>query len=292
MDKSDLSAALPKLLKNAVRITAGGETSSPLDSRFGSNPMLPADFVWPYYEGETWDGVKASRPLAFLCQINLADAAPYDTEGLLPDHGMLSVFYELTSLRWGYDPDDLGCVRVYWFEDTDKLTLTAPPAGVTDQNGEEIVIPPYAITFTSEANVPSMTEYEEDWHFWTEERTALYEAESAGLGVPPYEDPSRVHKLLGYANPIQGDLLRECELVSRGYYLGDGAYREAMTEEEYADAMAHRSDWVLLMQIGTIGGYPDFELMWGDMGCVYIMIKKDDLAARRFDAVRLVLQCG
>ena len=35
-----------------------------------------------------------------------------------------------------------------------------------------------------------------------------------------------------------------------------------------------------------------FELMFGDCGRVYFCIRKEDLAARRFDRVWLILQCG
>lgn len=34
------------------------------------------------------------------------------------------------------------------------------------------------------------------------------------------------------------------------------------------------------------------ELMWGDSGCVYFWIRKQDLAARRFDRCWAILQCG
>ncbi len=32
--------------------------------------------------------------------------------------------------------------------------------------------------------------------------------------------------------------------------------------------------------------------MFGDCGCIYFYIRKEDLAARRFDRVHLCLQCG
>jgi len=35
----------------------------------------------------------------------------------------------------------------------------------------------------------------------------------------------------------------------------------------------------------------DFELMFGDCGSIYFYIRKEDLAARRFDRVWLIQQC-
>jgi len=292
MNCPDIRTAITALAKNAIRMKNGGNAESPLSSRIGGNPAVPANFKWPYYNGETWDGKGANRPLSFLCQINLSECAPFDTDMLLPDHGILSVFYELASLKWGYDPEDKGCVRVYWFENTDALAQRAAPMGTVDLNGEEVKIPVFPITFSSEVNLPSITEYIASSGLEFPEVYDAYEKLAPSLGISLDEDPSRITKLLGYADLIQNDILSEAELVTRGYYLGDGEYRNKMTDEEYADAMAHRGDWVLLCQIGTIGGYPDFELMWGDMGCIYIMIKKEDLAARNFDNVWLVLHCG
>ena len=54
---------------------------------------------------------------------------------------------------------------------------------------------------------------------------------------------------------------------------------------------AAAGDWVLLFQMGTVED-EDFELMWGDCGCIYFWIKKQDLAAGNFDRVWLILQCG
>ncbi|NNJ25645.1 hypothetical protein LzC2_17180 [Planctomycetes bacterium LzC2] len=35
-----------------------------------------------------------------------------------------------------------------------------------------------------------------------------------------------------------------------------------------------------------------FEMMWGDLGMLYWWIRREDLAARRFDRVWMTLQCG
>ena len=225
MDWTDIENVLPALVKNSLRIKTGGEAESPLSSRIGGNPMVPADFEWPYYEGETWDGIRENRPLSFLCQINLADAAEFDKDGLLPDCGMLSVFYELASMKWGYDPEDRGCVRVFWFEDVSDLTEREASDGTVDQNGEEVKIPVFPIVFSAEANLPSVTEYKAASGLDFRKVYDAREAAAEKLELPPYEDPSGITKLLGYADLIQNDILSEAELVSRGYYLGDSQSR-------------------------------------------------------------------
>ena len=61
------------------------------------------------------------RPLTFLAQFNCEELAQFDKEHLLPDHGLLSFFYETDTQCWGYDPKDKGSARVYWFEDISAL---------------------------------------------------------------------------------------------------------------------------------------------------------------------------
>ena len=56
-------------------------------------------------------------------------------------------------------------------------------------------------------------------------------------------------------------------------------------------ALPFHEDAVTDLQLGTVTG-DGFELMFGDCGRVYFCIRKEDLAARRFDRVWLILQCG
>ena len=95
-------------------------------------------------------------------------------------------------------------------------------------------------------------------------------------------------KLLGWADVIQGNMTRECELVARrGYYLGDpdGWERVTPRDRQETEQWANR-DWILLFQLGTVET-DDFELMFGDCGRIYFYIHKDDLAARNFNMIRI-----
>ena len=96
-------------------------------SKFYGTPDLPADFDWPYYKGTDFEGVTKNRPLAFLAQINLGEAAPYDRTGLLPKTGVLSFFYETVSMEWGFELKSEGYARVYYFLETEGLVPTQIP---------------------------------------------------------------------------------------------------------------------------------------------------------------------
>ena len=110
------------------------------------------------------------------------------------------------------------------------------------------------------------------------------------MGVSIDEDPEE-HKLLGYADIIQNEMLTECERTSRGLYCGDPeSYRNTPKDVE-ADIAKHAADWVLLLQLSTITK-GDFEWMFGDCGMLYFYIRKEDLAAMRFDKASFSVQCG
>ena len=114
----NMKEKLESLGRNSIQLKiARKETYKLGATRFGGKPDVPPDFVWPTYEGESYDHVVKDRPLTFLAQFNCEELAQFDKEHLLPDHGLLSFFYETDTQCWGYDPKDKGCARVYWFED-------------------------------------------------------------------------------------------------------------------------------------------------------------------------------
>ena len=248
-------------------------------SKIGGKPWLPRDFEWPSFtdanEGET-------RPLSFLCQIDLADVKRYDAEGALPDRGMLYFFYECESFRWGFDPEDNGCARVFYFENTENFAPNELPEGIA----EEYLIPEMAVKFKAQKAYPSYEELDLyadidcDWDDYDEILTRL--------GA---DTESEHHKLLGYADVIQSEMLTDCERVSRGLYCGNPESYASTPADEEVDIQSSAKDWTLLLQLSTLTK-GDWELMWGDCGMLYFYIRKQDLAKKRFENVWFSLQCG
>jgi hypothetical protein len=62
----------------------------PALSRAGGLPDLPAGTPWPMFDDQLCGG---RWPMLFLVQINLADLAGTLCEGLLPDAGLLTLFF-------------------------------------------------------------------------------------------------------------------------------------------------------------------------------------------------------
>ncbi len=260
-------------------------------SKIGGRPDLPADFVWPEFEEtEDTEGSAECRPLAFLAQINLKDVADYDQEGLLPKTGLLSFFYEVTSMPWGFDVADRGCAKVCYFPDT--TTLRSTP--LHKELEEEGILPECELSFSPHISLPSYESFAEldvtktlgenfeDWD--------VYDECCAEMGFEPDDMGDRT-KLLGYPDLIQGPMEEECEMIARGHFCGDPEGYAKVSEKEKEDIKRKAKDWRLLFQMGTVST-EGYELMFGDCGHIYFWIRKEDLLARRFDRIWLILQCG
>ena len=252
-------------------------------SKFGGRPDVPADFIWPVFETDTRedDQVK-ERPLAFLAQFDCAQLAPLDPEGLLPKEGVLSFFYELESQRWGYDPKDAGCARVFWFEGP------LAPAEFPAELEEDFRLPEMAAQLSGGTDAPDFQDAcpaLED--AWTANDYRIFDQARRELGM---DYPANRSQLLGWPDIIQNNMTLQCELISRGYYLG-GSWEKIPLEERSALRTPSVRDWQLLFQLDTVEN-GDFELMFGDCGRIYFYIRREDLAQRRFDRVWLIQQCS
>ena len=275
---------LESLGRNSIQLKiARKETYKLGATRFGGKPDVPPDFVWPTYEGESYDHVVKDRPLTFLAQFNCAELAQFDKEHFLPDHGLLSFFYETDTQCWGYDPKDQGCARVYWFEDTSALSSVDFPADME----EDFKFPMVKIKMDSKTSYPSWQDFSE---MFPDEKDddAFNDALDELTGEDP-ENPDDRSQLLGWPDIIQNNMTLQCELISRGYYLG-GSWENIPMEERSALRTPSVREWQLLFQLDTVEN-GDFELMFGDCGRIYFYIRREDLVQRRFDRVWLIQQC-
>ena len=154
----ELREKLEKLRRNGITLDISGSAEYKRGgTRFGGRPDVPRGFEWPAYEGEGMHGKTAKRPLSFIAQFDCAELAKYDAERLLPERGVLSFFYEMDSMRWGYDPKDKGCARVYWFEDSAALEEAEFP----DDLLEDYRFPALKIKMRAEPSFPGWEDFTE-----------------------------------------------------------------------------------------------------------------------------------
>lgn len=285
--RQELANALEQAERNRIRVEyLPGEAPMRLGcSKFGGKPHLPEGFRWPRYEGKSWDRTTAERPLSFLCQFDLREAAAQDREKRLPGEGLLSFFYELEAQPWGYVPEHRGGARVYWFPEGTELTETDFPEALE----EYCRLPELAIRLEAAPSLPAWDDLDsgapELARLFGEDEYGRYSELARGMGCWEYSS-----HLLGWPDLIQNPMGEQCERIARGISCGSGPV--PLSPEEQEEIATAAADWVLLFQMGSVDGGDDFELTFGDCGCIYFWIRKQDLAERRFDRVWLILQCG
>lgn len=285
--KETLKEILMKMVKNEIRISYE-KTDEPLavcSSKIGGKPAVPHDFVWPRYSGKSYDNITKERPLAFLAQINLEETGRFDTEKLLPETGILSFFYEVMSMPWGFSPEDNGSAKVYYFPRKEELI----PMDIPDDIDEEVVMPEFSVTFKKQISLPEAedfpdeaTDMEFEWEDYDECR------EECGYSCDEWGE---VTKLLGYPDTIQSSMEEECEALARGFRQGCPEDFAAIPKDIMKEMKEKSKGWMLLFQMGTIES-DDMEYMFGDCGHIYYWIRKQDLEHHNFEQIWLILQCS
>jgi uncharacterized protein YwqG len=225
-------------------------------------------------------------PLPFVAQINFAEvwlAGPLDPD--FPRDGLLSIFYDTLEEPWGYDPGDhVGSRVLFHANGTGQLTRREPPAELMRHTPfaplschAHACLTPLPMATARFQSLSLAPETAGVFNEWWGENDHMYATEGGS--------DWKCHRVGGWPTPIQGDMQKECALVAAGYYCGNaGAYDAPETEVVRAGA----GEWLLLAQIGTD---EKAQMTWGDSGQIYVWIRREDLAARRFEAARLIQQC-
>lgn len=240
-------------------------------SRLGGRPDLPAGAAWPSWRG---------RPLAFVAQLRLSELGPHDPGHLLPGRGLLHFFYDLEDQPDGQVPEDRGGLRVLFHPDeraaltrTDSPSRKAP-VQLTAARVELVAEPSMPPEESHEAQVLDLSA--EDWD--------LYYQLLQSLETPTGREEIPRHKLLGYADPLQGDMRLDCQLVTHGMRLTDEA---AFRDPRVAALDPGISEWQLLLQLDHDPAH-GLELTGG--GRLYVMLRLAHLRAGRFDDAWAILQ--
>lgn len=277
--KHNLSSHIDLLTRHAeesIALIPSPGTDETLEtgcSKLGGCPDVEPNFEWPRN--------KDGKPLSFVVQINLAEASKLATDVKLPDYGVLSFFYD--NLCAGYAPDHKDGFRVIHFDDRNsKLTRMPPPEMPQkkllgfikiDQSVREFK--PCRLSMKRIVTLPN--DFEEltdhDDKFWDNYFEML-------------ETIGGHHRLLGCAEPVQGEMRLECELVTNGLYCGDETgYKDPRAKE----LEKNEHQWRLLMQIAS--DEKNSDMMWGDLGKLYVWIKDEDLRSGNFHRSWFIMQC-
>lgn len=254
-------------------------------TKIGGRPDLPPDITWVTETNTVKTNEKkflifsnkkeetVTKPLSFIAQINLTETAPFDKEGLLPKTGLLYFFYSAEQEAWGFDYKDKNKFKViHWDADFAELKRSEFPTDLPAYSRFKAC----SVNIQSEVSLPA---YEHSvYETFTEEETDKYWEEVYHEGY--------MNKLLGYSDPIQGEMELECELVTNGLYCGDPS---GFNDPRAKALEANAKNWRLLLQIDS---NEENDMMWGDSGRLYFWIRKDDLMNKHFDKSWFSLQCS
>lgn len=211
--------------------------------------------------------------MSFLGQVRLDELPAIDPESPLPRTGLLSFFYDCENQPWGFDPKDKSGHRILYCKDATRLQRQVTPEEVEDEGWflECKLVPELGASLPG--NPPEFLPEDES--------DAYYElvVDNASREVSGH------HQLMGLPAEIQNPMELECQLASHGLYCGGpSGYNDPRSKELEAGA----ADWRLLLQIDS---EDQADMMWGDCGMLYFLMRKQDLADADFSRSWLVLQC-
>lgn len=263
-----LTPILDHLTRSSIRISTNPsfETAiQPGQSKFGGAPDLPANTTWPAMDGASME---------FIAQIQLADAHLYDSAHLLPDKGLLLVFYDASQQTFGADPKDKAGVRVIYTTAASGLTRTDLPTDLPATGRSRVC----SVSFSEELTLALQPKLEAPSLQWSGDDQAKYDAALQKLAGAPTHP---IHRLLGNPDTIQDDMRMECQLAANG--VADPGSAPA----EVAKLAPGANDWLLLLQVDSD---ESVGMRWASSGMLYFWIRQEDLANRRFENVWVVLQ--
>jgi uncharacterized protein YwqG len=258
--------ALVALARPSVRLRSSPRPDDEFavaTTKLGGSPDLPASFRWPENDG---------RPLSFIAQVNLRETSATLSDERLPAAGLLSFFYDAIEQPWGYLHDHRGSSVVVFSPAGVELMRHDPPEELPDEGRFK----PFALDPALEITyAPPESSHTRELGFTFDEEFAYSQLFD--------EDRPPKHRLLGHPDPMQGDMQRECQLVTNGIDLGG-----VNEDPREAVFLSGAVDWRLLLQIDT---EDDAGMMWGDAGRIYYWIRDQDLVASAWDATWIILQC-
>jgi len=263
---ADVAARWIGLFRPAARLFAAVD-GKPSAGQLGGNPVLPPEIDWP-----TWPG---HGPLAFVASVNCAELPELDIP--LPEDGTLLFFYFDGQLDDGHalvhceDAESMAGARVIYVPAGTPAQERATPGGLTAYPKIGLSVEVVATAPHGEHALLSKT--------LLPGNVSLEDSPSAHVFGDVVEMVAKgpLHQIGGFAYPIQGPVENEVAQAALGGSVPWHDPRHA----------AEASRWVLLAQIDSDG-----EMMWGDVGALYWLIRPDDLANRRFDAALFTWQCG
>lgn len=271
---ADVAEHWISLLRPAARLVAAG-SGEEVVARLGGRPSMPAGVEWP-----TWNG---HGPLAYIGEVNCAPLTRIGLDIALPASGRMLFFYfdgsydNFQGIVGTWDPASLAGARMIFVPDNVDCTEVETPPGVEEYLPAELAARMVVTAPNWEHPVlqAAFMQPGQDTRAFLNRpvnddafQQALYERHKTPL-----------HQIGGYADPDQGPVEFE---VAEGVLGGKGA-------RQHPDFNSEAARWTLLLQVDSDDS---LGMMWGDVGKLYWLARRDDLERGDLSAVSFTWQCG
>ena len=204
----------------------------------------------------------------------------------LPKEGRFLVFYDFWEQPEEFTPEAAVGWRVIWDESpAELLARAAVPealAAISDGSWTTIFKPAPMSGMTVVTPIPMNDKGWVAFDLDDDKLTRTYGNWLSKFGTPDQEGGEN-HQLGGYPRTLQNGLQARSQLAANGIACGDS---DAWNLPEARALLADAKSWRLLLQIGV-----DPNAGMNGPGAYYVIIRKDDLAARRFERARVIYQC-
>jgi hypothetical protein len=231
------------------------------------------------------DAVRKPFPLPFIGQFDLARLA--QEQGFdpgLPNRGRLLLFYDLWLLPASFEPRARAGWRLIYDEtpaaDLARTEFSLEFGAAPGLHGSMLTtaaIAPRLVVTT----IPTGDAAWRALALSNEDDVALYDEWLFTLGWPTAEDGGN-HQLGGWPRAIQSGMQRQSQLAASGV---DAGTVKAFESEDAQRMLADAKDWRLILQIGR-----DEAVGLSLPGAFYVLLREQDLQARRFERAWVVYE--
>jgi hypothetical protein len=216
-------------------------------------------------------------PLAFLGQFDLAALAREEGfDPALPRSGRLYLFYDLFLLPPSYAPSSrIGLHVVHDDTTTEALVRTDIPAALAALTDLNAMMTPARVTPTPAVTIAAPYGSGAQPSALSDDDQSAVQDWLSNIAGWPGDGAAGAHQLGGWPREIQSSMAGTAALAANGV---DAGMSDAWKSPEAQRLLEGATEWRLLFQLG-----PDEPIGNGLPGALNILIRAEDMAARRFD---------
>lgn len=265
-----------------LKLTSADEGSMRIgSSKMGGCPDLPPHVPWPDVSG---------RPMAFIAQINLQEAAAYDVESVLPSSGLLLFFVDdpddvYDDEAFEDDPPDAPSSHVLYLTQAECMTLTRQPwptMMLEDYRYTSAAIEMHVMGTLPDPGLQSIRT------LLTEQEWQAYMRIQVG---PVRDEPRYWHWLLGYAFSLTTIVHLDHFASTQRWDVDGHTFTQALQgkgDPVLVERMEREgADWRLLLQVSTNSVT---RMDWYGGGVLHFVMPGQALAAHDFSFVSAAVQ--